>query len=144
MPTITTSQLYDYVPHRPPMIWVDELLEYSETVGRSRTRLDTGALYFSEEGVSPSAGIEFIAQTFAFNNAALLSETNANLRPDQRAFLAAVKNYHTSNWSSLKHGDELITTVTRLRQLGTISIIRGEIVCGERTVATAELKVFAN
>ena len=55
----------ELVPHRPPMILIDRLLEATETRAVALVRVDEGSLFLGSEGVPAYVGIEYMAQTIA-------------------------------------------------------------------------------
>ena len=140
---VPTSELLDFIPHRPPMVWIDFVDSYSESGGSSRTILVKEGFYFTDEQLRRSVCIELVAQAFAFNNAALLKASGLSNPPIKRAFLAAIKDFKITEWPTIPVGAVLKTTVKKSRQFGPITLISGETYLDETLLASGELKVFA-
>jgi predicted hotdog family 3-hydroxylacyl-ACP dehydratase len=139
----SANSILERIPHRPPMVWVDEILEFSEVGGRCALNLKNGGLYLEQGYLRPSAGIEILAQAYAFCKASYQKQQNIPHDTNQKAFLATVKDYKVFNWPKLKAGDRVTTTVAQSRQFGPITIIKGQVFFAEQMIASGELKVFA-
>lgn len=139
---ISTDTLLDYLPHKPPMVWIDSILEFSATGGVGLTVIKDNAHYMTNNELRRTACIEFVAQTFAFTNAATMKQNNIAYQ-NQRAFLAAIKDFDIRAWPELPSGAVLRTEVKKERQFGPISIIVGQTFWKEQLLASGELKVFA-
>jgi len=63
--TAAFGPVADYLPHRPPMLLVDEIVEVSELRAVCRTTIHADCVFAIDGGVHPSAMIEFIAQACA-------------------------------------------------------------------------------
>ena len=144
MTAIPTDSLLDYIPPRPPMVWVDRLLKFGPDGGIGVTVVNKNALYMTDNELRSSACMEFVAQTYAFNNAAVLKAAGAPVDPNRRAFLAAINDFKILEWPTFPEGAELITEVKKERQFGLISIITGRITWGDTLIATGELKVYSS
>ena len=87
-------ELEEWIPHRQPMVWIDEVLSADGVQGECLVRLRADALYMGPGGViRPSSMIEWIAQGYAFVRAAQtkLHLISADIKP-KRAFLVAITN----------------------------------------------------
>ncbi len=139
---IETESLCDFLPHRPPMIWIDRVLSPSESAGICELVTKRNALYMNRESaVSPWAYIEFMAQAFGYTSALRAKELN---RPaPTEAFLVAVQNYRAP---AIKIGDStrLLVQVTLDHQVGEFSLVSGKILGEhESLLCSAQLKLFA-
>ena len=54
-----------YLPHRPPMLLVNRLLEVSQTHAIAKVFIDEQTPFISDRGVSAVIGIEYMGQTAA-------------------------------------------------------------------------------
>ena len=142
MKSVTPSQLFTIVPHRPPMVWIDHVTEYGEHRGTAILSVKSDGLYMTDGLLRDSASIELIAQAYAFCNAAYLKFSKSSENLIARAFLAAIKDFK-SEGRQITAGTELRIEVTKLRNFGPIALIRGEVFAGQELVAGGELKVFA-
>ena len=55
----------DYLPHRPPMLLIDDLVEWSELRAVCRTVIRPDCVFAIDGAVHPAAMIEFVAQVCA-------------------------------------------------------------------------------
>ena len=53
------------VPHAPPMLLVDELLEADDESAATRVTITPASLFFENEGVPAIVSLEYMAQTIA-------------------------------------------------------------------------------
>jgi predicted hotdog family 3-hydroxylacyl-ACP dehydratase len=133
--TIPVQDIWDLVPHRPPMVWVDEVLEYSATGGKTRIVLKAGEHYMDERGrMRPSSCLEFCAQSYAFISICYraFSGNPVNEAP-KRAFLAAFNDAKMAApeiFERLKTGDELQAEITGARAMGPIVLFQGRVTHG--------------
>ena len=75
------SDFEDCVPHRPPMVWVDDILSASDSGGECLIRVRRDALYCVNGRIEPMNCIEWIAQTFAFCSRHLVDRTGFSGHP---------------------------------------------------------------
>lgn len=59
------AKILTYLPHRPPMLLVNKILEVSESHAITEVWIDEHAPFISEYGVSAAIGIEYMGQTAA-------------------------------------------------------------------------------
>lgn len=144
---ILTSSLLKYVPHRPPMLWLDSIVSYDDDDGICRVRLQADAAYMDENGLRPSACIEFIAQASGFITICYnVFGPGTNSGVLKKAFLAAVKDCVLPTreiLDQIKVGDELTVRIHRSRLMGPISVIEGEVTKGDLKICSANLRLFS-
>jgi predicted hotdog family 3-hydroxylacyl-ACP dehydratase len=63
--TTAWGPVADYLPHRPPMLLIDEIVEVGELRAVCRTTIHPDCVFAIDGGVHPSAMIEFVAQACA-------------------------------------------------------------------------------
>ena len=66
----TFRPIEDYLPHRPPMLLIDELVEVSDVRAVVRTTIKPDCVFARDGIVHPAAMIEFMAQCCAIMVAA--------------------------------------------------------------------------
>lgn len=146
MKKVDFSQIMPYSPHRPPMVWIDEVTDYGATGGECLVKIKHDGLYMDPGGLRASACIEFIAQAYGYMSIAWrVYEQQPNAKPLKRAFLAAIKDATTcgpQTLATVKSGDELRVKISGVRSLGPITMFNGEVVRGSEVLATAAMKVF--
>ncbi|NVK56210.1 MAG: 3-hydroxydecanoyl-ACP dehydratase [Alteromonadaceae bacterium] len=60
------SRLYDLIPHRPPMLLINKVLDVDERSSSSLVRIDESSSFFEKEhGVPAWIGLEYMGQTAA-------------------------------------------------------------------------------
>lgn len=143
---VPVATIERYLPHRPPMVWIDDVLSFSEKQGHCRVRLKSDGLYMDTDGLRPTAFIEFIAQAYGFMSVCHhIYIMDPNSKPLTKAFLASIKEAKLPQQNELANigaGDELVITINGVRQRGSIVMFKGIVSCGERLLCEAEMKVF--
>jgi predicted hotdog family 3-hydroxylacyl-ACP dehydratase len=108
---MTALDILELIPHRPPMVLLDEILEYGPEHVQARMRVDSRKMFVDEHGHFPAwAGIELMAQTIAAYGGL---QAIAQGKPVQVGFLLGTRRYE-SECSSFPHGCELIVSAHRL------------------------------
>ncbi len=130
--------LAELVPHKPPMLLLDEVVAVGDTSLTARVTL-TEASMFVEHGRAPAlVAIEYMAQAIAAWAGAARRDKN---EPPRLGFLLSCREM-TLEVDELSVGDELLVTIERVwsdEQLGSFdcSVARG----GAR-IAQAALSVY--
>jgi predicted hotdog family 3-hydroxylacyl-ACP dehydratase len=128
------------------MLWLDELIEYTETTASSRARIPQEGFAVVGGRMAATALIECIAQTAA---AAAGYRRMAALSPDSRrdqsqaagGVLAAVANFRIQ--AQPRAGQVLEISVREIKRFGSMLLIYGEISCSGVVIASGELTVHA-
>ena len=130
------EELLELIPQRPPVVMVDTLYSCDErgaetgfTIPEHHLFCDSG--FFSEGGI-----IENMAQTAAAHLGYICREKNV---PVPIGFIGAVKNLEI--FSLPKAGSRLSTTIRIENEVFGVTVISGQVVCHERTIARAEMKI---
>jgi predicted hotdog family 3-hydroxylacyl-ACP dehydratase len=143
---IAIPEIEKYLPHRPPMVWIDEVLHFSEKAGQCRLRIRAEGLYMDAEGLRPTSCLEFIAQSYGFISVCHhIYILDPNSKPLSKAFLASIKGAElpaTEVLRSIKPGDAITITVDGVRQMGPIVLFNGRVHRGEELLCEAQMKVF--
>lgn len=147
MTPIPAKDLYQFIPHRPPMVWIDYVTAFSATAGECIIDINKDALYMGPEGLRPSSCVEFIAQTYGFM---WICQITRVLDPSSKgmsvAMLAAFKDVKFATpevMRSVKHGDRLISKISGARPMGPITLFRGEVRFGEILLAEAQMRTYS-
>ncbi|MBX2994195.1 MAG: hypothetical protein KF681_05225 [Bdellovibrionaceae bacterium] len=141
--TVPTSELSAYLPHRAPMVWIDEVTAYGPEGGEALVHLKPEGLYFSNGELRPSSLIEFMAQGQGFVGACHVRDQNVVQTP-KRAFLVAVTKAEFGDAiPKVRAGDTLRVEVGPSRQLGEIHVFKGSVTTSSGDLlCSAQLKVF--
>lgn len=127
----------DLIPHRAPMVMVDELVSTSPDGCVARKTFRPGDYGLDGETVSEPAIVEFVAQAVA-------AMQGASARTDEGGarigFLTAVSNF---TFASRAHaGDELTVHATVVKRLGPMTVVGGVVTDGDRRVGEGELMFY--
>ena len=144
------SDLFQYLPHRPPMVWVDQVLEVGKNdqgiYGRCRVNFKEDSLYLNARGeLRGSAAIEFTAQAYGYVRALYHVLNNIDDTPS-RTYLTGVRSC-TANFKGLskKNTNELMVHIQLIRELHPLVYVRGQIFVKNipEPIAETEVQVYA-
>lgn len=139
---LSVDKLMEYLPHRPPMIWIDQVLEVTPTSGRAQLTLKKDGLYFKEGRVIPTAPIEWVAQAAGYCAAArALGSVGAPKL--SMALLVGIRDAQFANLDSLLPGSVITVQVDIIRELPPLALIRGRVMKDSQEVCQLVLKLFA-
>jgi radical SAM protein with 4Fe4S-binding SPASM domain len=126
------------VPHKPPMLLIDRLLEVKERASLSEMTVRKGMLFVGEDGKLDEASYpELISQAIAAQEG---FRKLGSRSPQQEGFLLGIKNL--SILGSARTGDTLRISVSKVAKYGEFGIIQGEVKKGDTVIATGEVKVW--
>ena len=128
----------DLVPHRPPSLLIDELIEADETGALSRVLITPRSLYFEDAGVPALTVIEYMAQTIAAYSG---NQRKAGGSEVQLGFLLACRKL-TLAVDTLQAGDELRVEVRKIWAGPPLAQFECEVRKGDQTIANATLSVY--
>lgn len=87
------ASVLELIPHRPPMVFIDEIITISAEHIHARTQISPGRFFVQADGSLPAwAGIELMAQTIAAYGGALAKAAG---RPVEVGFLLGTRRYET-------------------------------------------------
>ena len=134
------DQLLDLIPHRPPMIMADELLQCDRRLTRTSLRIKEANVFVSN-GVFAEAGlIEMMAQAAAIGTGWRLRENAGTAPAIPAGVIAAVKNYIQEISPAVNAC--LIAEAEVLHEMEGASVIRGSISFDNKVIAQCEMNVF--
>lgn len=145
---IDVSDLEQFLPHRRPMVWVNQILRIDSKGGEALIHLDPKAHYMDREEVRPSSVIEWVAQTFGYVRAcqSLMSGDGPTAKISH-AYLASFKNLlFLENFdSSIQAQKSLAVYVQTLRDFSPLKTVYGEVktLTGKK-IATGEITVYSD
>jgi predicted hotdog family 3-hydroxylacyl-ACP dehydratase len=130
------NDILQLIPQRPPVVMVDTL--YTCDVGRAETGFTVAAdNIFCENGLFSEGGIiENIAQTAASQVGYLCQQQNI---PVPVGFIGAVKGLEIFALPTV--GDRLHTSIQIEYEVMGVTVISGKVLCNDRLMATAEMKI---
>ena len=146
---VNTNDLGEWMPHRAPAVWVDQVNSVTAEEGECRVYLRPDANYSGPDGfVRDSSFAEWIAQSYGFISAVqVLSGVVPTIKKPETTFLAQIQDF-VPPAESLRIADDgkdwVDVRVRRTHQLGPIALITGEVISSSgKSLAKARLKVFA-
>jgi len=130
------------------MVWVDQVLDYSDTEGETCLTVKSEGHYMDPQGsMRPSSCLEFIAQSYGFISICQREFSGNPIKSaPKRAFLASfndAKFAAQSVMKSVKPGDVLNIKVTSVRAMGPIILFSGQVRRGTDTLCETRMKVFS-
>lgn len=142
---VRIQDVLPYVPHRPPMVWVDEIMSFGETDGECRIHINAGGLFLGPEGLRKTSCLEFIAQSYGYCSVAYDHKIDPNAKPLKNAFLASFKDAvfaDAARFAQVKIGDDVTVRFSGVRKLGPIVIFSGSAHHQGDELCRAQIKVF--
>jgi len=128
------------VPHKPPMLMIDRLVEVLERASVSEMTIRSDMPFVSPEGdLDDAAYPEIISQAIAAQEG---FRKIGSRNPELEGFLLGVKKMEI--FASAKVGDTLRISVCKMAKFGDFGIILGEVSRGDELLAKGEIKVWQN
>ena len=133
------TDIKNLIPQRSPIMMVDELLEAHDDIARTSLNIRDDNFFLESDGAIAEPGvIEHIAQSAsAF---AGYSAMQAGATEPPVGYIGEVKRFRL-NRRPVK-GETLVTTITMGPTVNGVTIITGETVSGEETIATTQMKIY--
>lgn len=143
---VQVKDIARFLPHRPPMVWIDQVVSFSEKSGECRVRLKPEGHYMTGGKLRPSSCLEFIAQAYGFISVCHhIYILDPNSKPLTKAFLASIKGAKLPSEELLDQihvEDELSITISGVRQMGPIVLFNGKVTRDDLVLCTTQMKVF--
>jgi len=128
------------VPHKPPMLMIDRLVEVLERASVSEMTVRSDMPFVSPEGDLDDASYpEIISQAIAAQEG---FRKIGSRNPELEGFLLGVKKMEI--FAAAKVGDTLRISVYKTAKFGDFGIISGEVSRGDELLAKGEIKVWQN
>jgi predicted hotdog family 3-hydroxylacyl-ACP dehydratase len=128
----------ELLPHRSPMILLDEILGYDETSLTAGVQVSAASLFVEEAAVPAHIGLEYMAQACgAF--AGLMARDRGE--PVRIGFVLGTRQYRV-HVPSFRCGDRLVVTVSVLYQDEQMGAFDCRIEIGGTLAAEAQLSVY--
>ncbi len=127
----------DYLPHRPPMLLIDEIVEVTEQRAVCRATIHPDCVFAIDGLVHPSAMIEFVAQACAIHLGVRSAQGG---EPPRLGFIVSCREV-SFGVDHLAAGDELTIVAERVFGRTQVAAFTGTVTRGELRCATVELSV---
>lgn len=126
------------VPHKPPMLIVDRLLEVGERSSVSEMEVAKDAIFVGEDGKLDEVFYpEIISQAIAAQDG---FKHVGNGKSRAGGLLLGIKNMEITG--SAYGGDRLRVFVRKVAKYGKFGVIQGEVFKGENLIARGEIKIW--
>lgn len=129
------------LPHRSPMLWIDELLTCTETTASATVCFGAEHGAVADGVVLETALVECMAQTIA---AAVGQRSQAQGGAESvrnEGMLVAVARFQIVTRPEC--GQPLLIEVRELKRFGSLLLIAGKVSSGGQVIATGELTLYA-
>jgi predicted hotdog family 3-hydroxylacyl-ACP dehydratase len=127
----------DLIPHRPPMLLIDRLLQADSQRALASKTFRENDYGLDGQVVSEAALIECIAQTVAAMHG--YENVNSGDSPGL-GYLVGLAGF--SIFAQPRQGQELIIEVQTIKRLGAMCLVEGSIRCSDQVQAEGQLKFF--
>lgn len=136
-PTAPLGPVADYLPHRPPMLLIDEIVAFADDRVVCRTKLAPDCVFAVEGRVHASAMIELVAQACAIYSG-LRSARDGE--PMRLGLLMGCREI-TFAVESFAIGEQLTVAATRVYGHQQMASFTGTVHRGDELCATVQLSV---
>lgn len=133
---ISSVNILDLIPQRPPFIMIDCLTHFDPVITSSRFTVRDNNLFFSEGRLLASGLIENIAQTCAARIGYINRLSNEVIK---LGFIGAVRNLKIYKTSLT--GDTIYTTITVKEEVFQMTLVDAVVKLNDETIAEAEMKI---
>lgn len=125
------------IPHRPPMVLVDEVTRYGpEEIHANRT-VRLGDPFVSKSGLQDAALLECIAQTIAAGDALYAQSRGGRVL---RGYLTGLTGVQVFSRAAL--GETVTVKALCLKRMDGMGLFDAEAAVGERVLAKGRFKLF--
>ena len=131
----------NFIPHRPPMRWIDALTSCTETTASATVCFSADHFAVADTSVLETALVECVAQTIA---AAIGRRTQEQGQADGHSvhgMLVAVSSFRIQSRPQV--GQSLCIEVRELKRFGPMLLVSGVVSCEGQVIASGELTLHA-
>ncbi|TMQ09296.1 MAG: hypothetical protein E6J91_30725 [Deltaproteobacteria bacterium] len=127
----------DYLPHRPPMLLIDTIVEVTEQRAVCRATIRPDCVFAIDGVVHPSAMIEFVAQACAL----YVGVVDARAGDPPRLGLIVACREVSFDVDGFAVGDELTIVASKVFGQDQLAAFTGTVTRGDALCATVQLSV---
>ena len=132
------ENIYKIIPHRAPMIMIDQFIRDSDTTGTAVKQF-SGEDYGCENGVVlQGILIECVAQTIAAHH----GQTNLNRDNLEPSMGMLVTIDHFEFCRSVPQDGRVTIKVEKTDEVGPFHLVKGEVFYQDRLAAHGQIKIF--
>ncbi len=136
-PLATGSEAVALIPQKPPFVLIDTLISSTDTTFCSAFSIPADHVLVNNGALLEAGLMENAAQTAALGMGYTAKQRN---EPPPLGFIGALTR--ASFTGKAEVGERLETTVIVKHEVMSARVLEAQIHCGERAIATLELKVF--
>ena len=134
-PFIDKKEVLDLIPQKAPFVMVDSMSYYSEDKVVSGFSISEENIFVSNSFFTASGLIENMAQTVALHTGYQYFLKN---EPAPTGYIGAIKKVEIIEFPKVK--DSLKTTVFILHEIMGFTMVKSQVECNGRVIATSEMK----
>ena len=127
----------DYLPHRPPMVLIDDVVEITDIQGTCRTVIKPDCVFALDGLVHPTAMIEFVAQVCAISVGATAARSGD---PPRLGLIMGCREI-TFDVDTYAVGDVLTIVVTKIFGQSQVAAFTGTVHRDGKLCTTVQLSV---
>jgi len=129
-------EIFSYLPHRPPMLFIDRLIKVVPEKMEAEYEITSNCIFLRKDNsLEEVAYIEILAQCFAAGNEFLNQGKKIEF-----GYLAAMRNMKIHGKAYL--GDTIRAVTSLIVNLDGIIVFEGELFCKEKMILSGQLKVY--
>lgn len=125
------------VPHRPPMLMIDDVTKYGGDLIRARRTVRAGDPFVTNQGLHPAALLEAIAQTIASGDACFARQKGGTVIRGYLTGLTGVKIHGTA-----AIGDTIDMEGNCLKRMDGMGLFEATAHVGDRLLVEGRFKFF--
>lgn len=134
---IATENITQYLPQRPPFVMVDEIVDATEQVSRTKFEIREGHLFVNDGMFTEPGLVENMAQTAAAGTGYHAKQSG---KQPVIGYIGALKNLNVMQLP--KVGDIITTEIVFKNQVMNVHIVQGTVYNNDIEIANCELKIF--
>lgn len=134
----SAEKILKLIPQRPPFVLVDKIYLHSEKEILSGFTVPEKHVLVNENGeLSESGIIEYFAQTIALHQGYYFFKKN---EAAPVGYIGSIRNIDI--FALPKIGQEIRTKITILNQILGVTMVSGEVLLNDKTIATGEMRTI--
>lgn len=125
------------IPHRPPMVLIDEVVEYGPRVIRARRTVRAGDPFVGPGGLEDAALLECVAQTIAAGDALYAKSKGGRVI---KGYLTGLTGVQVQGRAAV--GETIDIVADCLKRMDGMGLFEAEARVGKRLIVQGRFKLF--
>ncbi|MEN8142064.1 MAG: 3-hydroxyacyl-ACP dehydratase FabZ [Thermodesulfobacteriota bacterium] len=134
-----SEEIYKRIPHRPPFLWVDRIIEFTEnsilTEKHIPEDLDVFAGHYPDHPLMPGV---LLCEAIFQSGALLISKLNESSSPDDKKIPVLTRIINAKFRKEVKPGDLAAISVKFKEQVGPAMFMKGSLKVDGKTAVQVE------